>query len=36
MDNRVQALTNLSNQICSFRGGIPPFQIRRVALNNAH
>jgi hypothetical protein len=36
MDNRKQALANLANQSCSFTGGLPPFQLQRVALASTH
>jgi hypothetical protein len=36
MDNRKQALASLANQSCSFRIGIPPFQVLRLPLLSVH
>jgi hypothetical protein len=36
MDNRKQALANLSNQICFFRFGVPALQLLRVELKSVH
>lgn len=36
MDNRKQALASLANQLCSFKVGIPPFQVLRVPLPSVH
>lgn len=36
MDNRKQALASLANQSCSFRLGIPPFQVLRLPLLSVH
>jgi hypothetical protein len=36
MDHRKQALSDLANQSCSFRGGIPPFQLLRLPMASVH
>jgi hypothetical protein len=36
MDHRKQELSDLANQICSFRFGVPPLQIFRLPLINVH